>query len=379
MFFEYYVYYLYYTFLGFPLVVRFAICAICLYAPFFIYTLIVLNRTRSRFYKENRLRAKLGEKYADKIKEIATSDKEHGFEDIGILLDCNVNRLSANEKKVLSDLLSKLRETLPEKELNRDNYEKLIDYFELRQYWGKKLKYGNLLARQTALRKLDDLDIEIPGSVISALTYNRNPYLRKRARNSFMYYSRSSPYKFFNENFDHTFNQWDKIEVHRTLWRRKDKNIPQFNHWIKNSTNVPFQCFLVDQICFFNQKESIPYLAEVVLNNEDSDLKESCIKALQEMDYADIEEELLKDYVLQPESVQKAIIEAIGKLNTGKHLQFLKEAYYNTHSAELSKIILQTIYNYGNEGQKLFLSMKESAVGFSRLLFSHVANPLIKY
>lgn len=379
MFFEYYVYYLYYTFLGFPLVVRFAICAICIYTPFFLYTLAVLNQTRRNFYKEAKLKYNLEKKYADGISDIATSDQTYSFEDIGMLLNCNVNRLSDKEKKLLSDSLYNVREAVDENNLNRENYEKLIDYFELRQYWGKRLKYGTLSARQTALRKLDDLDIEIPGSVISSLTYNRNPYLRKRARTSFMYYSKTNPYKFFNEDFDRNFNQWDKIEVHRTLARRKDKNIPRFNHWVMNSDNIEFQCFLIEEIRFFNQKELAPYLSEIALTNENIELRESSIKTLGKIKHESLESDLIKDYVLQPESVQKTIIEAIGEMNTGKSLSFLEDAYYNTNNSELSKTILKTIYNYGDAGRKLFLSMKESAAGFSRSLFAHVANPLIKY
>jgi hypothetical protein len=68
----------------------------------------------------------------------------------------------------------------------------------------------------------------------------------------------------------------------------------------------------------------------------------------------------------------------VQKINTGKALSFLEEAYHKSHDSETGLVIAQAIYDYGPEGRRLFESMKENAPESSKLIFKHIENPLIK-
>jgi len=375
MFIEYYLYYLYYTFLGFPFIIRVAVFAITVFVPVFAIAFFTLTHVRQRYYQKRRLQEILRKKYYDKIRSIITSEKMYLPNEIETTLNCNVKKLSKKKKRILTNNILKIYDR--EEFVNESNYQRLIDYFGLRQFWEGKLKYGTLASRQRALRKLDDFDIEIPGSVITSLTYNRNQYLRKRARSSYMYFSKNSPFKFLDENFDKTFNNWDKVEIHRMLNRRLDKGLPNLSQWLKNSENSDFQCFLVDEIKHFNQDICAPYLHEM-LETQDIMLRKHCIEALGEMRYCESEKSLVNSYAMQPLIVQQSIIKAVQKLNTGKSLSFLEQAYNDAHDSESRIAILRAIFNYGEKGKVLFASMKNGASGFSALVFEHVSNPLIK-
>ena len=375
MFLEYYLYYLYYTFLGFPFIIRVAVVAISIFIPFFIIALLTLTDKRQRHYRKKKLQEKLRREYLDKIISIITSKEAYSHANIEKALNYNVKKFTNRKKRLLTNNILYIYGK--EEYINKGNYLRVIDYFDLRQFWEKKLKYGSLASRQRALRKLDDFDIEIPGSVITSLTYNRNQYLRKRARSSYMYFSKNSPFKFLDENFDNTFNDWDKVEIHRMLSRRGGENLPNFTQWIKNSDNSEFQCFLVDEIRHFKQDKSSPLLLEMI-EMQDVKLRKHCIEALGEMKCFEAEETLIRSYALQPHSVQKAIVVAIQKMNTGKALRFLEEAYNSTHDSGSRIIVLKAIFNYGESGRLLFDSMKKRSEGFSLLIFEHVSNPLIK-
>ena len=194
-----------------------------------------------------------------------------------------------------------------------------------------------------------------------------------------MLFSKNNPFKFFDEDFDRSFNEWDKIDIHRVLVRRSKEGLPNLTQWIKHSQNVNFKCFLVDEIKYFKQYESAPFLLELIDNTLDINLRKHCIEVIGDLDYKEAEDTLTKDYNLQPVILQNSIIKTIEKLKTGKALPFLRNAYYNSHNVESKLIILKAIFNYGYEGNQLFFNMKERESPFSKLIFEHVNNPLIKY
>lgn len=375
MIFQYYLYYFYYTFLGYPFVIRIAVAFISVFIPLFIIVSFIMAKTRREFYRKRKLKSNIEKEYIERIRKIITDSVKYTLSDIEKTLNCNIQKLNEKKRRLLTNKILYLKNE--EKFINEANYQRLIDYLGLKQFWEKKLKYGSIASKQRALRKLDDFDIEIPGSIITYLTYNRNRYLRKRARSSYMYFSKNDPFKFLDENFDDTFNEWDKIEIHNVLDRRIEEGLPTLSQWIKNSNNIEFQCFLIDEIKHFNQNECASFLLELT-DSHNIKLRKHSIDALGEMGYKDAENHLIKNYTLQPVSIRRSIIRTIQKLNTGKALSFLKGAYHNTHDNESKIVILNAVFNYGDPGKQLFDSMKEEADGFTKLIFEHVSNTLIR-
>jgi len=332
---------------------------------------------KNEYNGKKRLQKIAKNKYADKIKDILESEKIYYPQDIADILRCNVKKLSDRKKRILTNIILNLRSK--EESINKENYRNVINYFNLQQFWEKKLKFGSMASRQRALRKLDDFNIEIPGAVISSLTNNRNQFLRKRARSYYMHLSQNSPFKFLDENFDNTFNEWDKVEIHRILSKKvEEEELPSLIQWIKNSENTEFKCFLVNEIKHFKQKESCYYLLEI-LDTSDVKLKQACIEALGELKCQLAEKKLIDSYQQQPVYIQQSIIKTILKLDSGESLSFLEEAYFDAHDSESKLIILHAIYNYGMAGRKLFDSMQKDTEGFSKQMFDHVSNPLLKY
>ena len=377
MFIEYYLYYFYYTFLGFPFIIRVAVVALTIFTPFYIFIFFRFVKMKKEHREKKKLQRTLRDKYFDRIGNIITAERIYYPEDIAADLNCNVKKLSGRKKRILTNIILYFRSN--EKNINEENYRNIIIYFNLQQFWEKKLKFGSMASRQKALRKLDDFNVEIPGAVIASLTNNRNQFLRKRARSYYMHLSQNSPFKFLDENFDHTFNEWDKIEIHRILSKKADdEKLPGLTQWIKNSQNSEFRCFLVDEIKHLKQKESCYYLLEI-LDTQDIKLRQHCIEALGELKCHLAEKRLMDNYQQQPVSVQQSIIKAIHKLNSGEALSFLEEAYLDAHDSESKIIILHAIFNYGVAGRRLFDVMHGDAEGFSKQMFDHVSNPLLQY
>lgn len=375
MLIEYYLYYFYYTFWGFPFIIRVAVLVITIFIPLFCLLMIVLAKIRKNHSTKEKLIRSTKNRYEDRIGHIITTDKIYPPNAIHEIMGCNVGKLSGKRKEAFTNKILAIYSA--EKRINKYNYRNLINYLELQPYWEKKLKNGAMTSRLKALRKLDGFNIEMTGVLIASLTNNRNTFLRKRARSYYLHLSKNSPYKFLNEDFDKTFNNWDKIELHNVLMEKAGEGIPNLTQWIKNSNNSKFKCFLVDEIKYLNQKEGCLYLLEI-LDTPDMELRKHCVDALGDLQCRAAEKILIKSYTQQPLLIQQSVIKTIRKLYTGEALSFLEDAYLTAHDSDTKMIALYAIYNYGGAGRKLFESLKPHTEGFSQLMFEHISNDLLQ-
>lgn len=376
MFIEYYIYYFYYSYLGFPPILRIAVLAITIALPLYFLIFYLFTKTRNEFYRKKRIGKLINEKYIDNIQRILTHEYNYSINEINDLLGIEVRKLSSSKKQLLTNRILMVRDHT--ENVNEYNYRLLIKYLELQEFWENKLKFGSISSKLKALRKLDDFNIEIPGAIIAPLTNNRNPHLRKKARSYYMHLSKNNPFKFFDENFDETLNEWDKIEIHRILkMKSKKERLPSLVQWIKESQNTEFRCFLIDEIKYFSQKESCPYLVDV-FDTADIKVRKHCIDTLGQLRCQIAEEKLIFIYSKQPAIIQQSIVRAIQNIHSGVALSFLEEAYLDARDDENRIIILDAIYHYGDAGRKLFKSIQKNQTDFSNLLFEHVGNRLLQ-
>src|SRR5690606_31278255 len=96
-----------------------------------------------------------------------------------------------------------------------------------------------------------------------------------------------------------------------------------------------------------------------------------------EMRVSSAEDKLIKIYYNQPVECQKAIIEAIALMQTGKSLNFLKDAYFESTNAEAKKLIAEAIYLYGKEGRKYFDHLCKIEEAFDCHTLEQVKNHII--
>ncbi len=378
---DYYLYYIYYSFLGMPFIIRVSIVSLSVFVPlYFLCAYVYIRRIR----RENRIKnidEELERNYRDTLQMILTSKKTLLPGDFDQLLPQKLKKINAVKMERFSRLISSICKENEDVYVNYENNKTLLDLLGIRQFWEKKLKHGSAMQKRNSLLRLDNLNIRVSGAVLTDLTYNRNLFLRKRSRSSFLNFTHSNPYKFLEEGFDENLNDWDKIELHHILERQSNKrSLPNLASLILRSEDLKFQCFLVDEIAFFNQKENIPTLIQLIKDSKtDSLLLKHCINALSDMQYKEIEPELIKLYPMQHQYVQQAIIDAVSKLKTRMALPFLIESFNNAVDNERKILVLSAIYNYGREGREYFdaLQRKHEKEEESLLLFEHVSNPLL--
>ena len=284
---EYYLYYIYYSFLGMPFIIRVSIVSLSVFVPLYLICAYVYIRRIRRESRIKNIDEEIERKYKSTLEMILTSRKMLLPEDYDELLPQKLKKMSAVTMQRFSKLISSICKENENIYVNYENNMTILDFLRIRQFWEKKLKHGSAMQKRNSLLRLDNLNIRVSGAVLTDLTYNRNVFLRKRSRSSLLNFTHSNPYKFLEEGFDENLNDWDKIELHHILERQSNKrSLPNLASLILRSEDLKFQCFLVDEIAFFNQKDNIPTLTQLIKDSKtDSLLLNHCISASSKMHY----------------------------------------------------------------------------------------------
>lgn len=259
--------------------------------------------------------------------------------------------------------------------LNAKNYLNIVKGLKVDTHLEKQLGFSNTRNRLRAFQSLSRLNLIVSDSKILPYTYSRNKSLRKESRASYIGVSNNDPFKFFDRE-NPELNYWDQINLIKQLEMHHKDNLPNFSKWIKYSKDKSQTIFLIRAVAYFKQIHSAEALKEL-LDSEDHDIRKETILALSEMRVVSVEKDLIRIYYNQPVECQGAIIEAIVLMQTGKSLNFLKDAYFETTNADSKKLIAEAIYLYGEEGKRYFDHLCEIEDGFDALILQHVKNPMI--
>lgn len=309
------------------------------------------------------------------IKDILDSEEVHIDSDIHASF---VEKFGKLTKKIYGPIVLALENlTFNNPSLSEEsiNYYNLIKGLKVDAHLEKELEFSNTHRQLRAFQSLSRLSLTVSDSKILPYTYSRNNSLRKESRATYIGVSNNDPFKFFDrENYN--LNYWDQISLLQQLELHHGNNLPNFSKWIKYSKDKSQIIFLIRAVAYFKQLHSISTLKEL-LTTVDHDIRREAILALGKMKVSDIEDTLKNIYYNQPADCQKAIIESIALIQSGKSLNFLKNAYFETSDPDTKKLIAEAIYLYGDEGKAYFEKLCKIEIGFNALILQHVKNPLV--
>ena len=302
----------------------FLLLCICIYNIFF------LIRKYSKRVKTQKKQEYLHKEYFDRIKEILLTEKAFSSSELHNYLA--VSSYDNSFKRELTNLILEIIDKDPV--VNKKNYELLMDELKLKKFWEEELLKGSKKRKERALRKIKGLNLVIAESVLIPMTTIKNSILRRKARSLYIYISKNNPFKFFDNDFDDQFSEWDNIEIHEILSKKPEETIPNFIHWVQNhSADEDLKSFLVYEMSSYNQKEASPYLLKMI-ENSGMKLRQQIIKALGILDYKESAQFLIGIYPVQPSFIQDEILKTLGKFALEENLSFVENAVVNTHNVE---------------------------------------------
>ncbi len=277
-----------------------------------------------------------------------------------ILIDTLI-RYRKNFRGEVGELLRKLYIDM---NLVEDSFAKLRTF-----KWETKIK---------ALVELTQMDIPISDSMLLPLTNSVNPTLRAASRNAYIQLSKNEPFKFFDVATEPIL-PWDQMEMFKIITTTKDITIPNFSRWVSYSNNKSIVVFCLKLIAHYDQQSAVPSVLEL-LNTKDHRFRAEAIKCLGKLSAEIAEERLVTMYTSQPVNCQIEILKALGRIASGKHLEFLKNEFLFSNNFDVQMNAARAIIRHNSQISRLMLNeIMETTNEENQLIIRHCQNPLIKY
>jgi hypothetical protein len=371
----------FYYFLDLPVVIQVAIIFICiaLLATLTAYLSILIRRYRG--YRQDR-------KEADILPLIDRLLTEHIILNEGLA-----------ENKPLSEIelpLDEFRTPLLRQRGNRQllidrivNYKKsftgsigellrqLYVELELEKVSFRKMKSARWNNKVRGMIELTDMDMSISDVNILPLTNSKNRELRAEARNAYIKLSKNEPFKFFDVVTEPLL-MWDQIELFKTITTTEEIAIPNFARWVTYSSNKSIVSFCLKLIVHYNQQDAAPAVIKL-LDNKDHTLRADAINCLGKLRCEEAEEKLVSIYSNQPLNCQIEILKALGRFDTGNHIQFLRHEFLHSSDFDIRKNAAKSLIKTRATPRSLIDQLIETGTAENKLILQHCMNPLIKF
>ncbi len=367
----------YYYFLTYPLVIKIATIFIIVFIIFncslLIYFLVLQLK---KIFKKKAVKINKKNKTYQIFEQISVHKKKIPYEDIV----SNLNNFKATCKESADEIIAILLDVKKNHpiDFNYFNAQGLSRLFDLGKHWDNNLSSGNLTTKMRSLDEVINLNASISESILSTLVYHNNHELRKRARLAQIHLSLHDPFRFFEEEFDIHFTDWDKLKIHNILKRRTISTIPNFARWIPNIKNDELISLFIFEIGFYKQYENREFLFDLFKIAKSDIVKVEILETLKILGIEEYKDDFTKLYPICSEKVQKSIVKNLSSItDDNKLLRFYVMAFEKTFETELRVEIGKVIFNSGLNGKKTIEILHNKSVGFDRLIFEHVKNPLL--
>ncbi|NIG54218.1 HEAT repeat domain-containing protein [Chitinophaga sp. Cy-1792] len=256
-----------------------------------------------------------------------------------------------------------LRNLYTQLDLDKDAYRKLKS-----RKWNRKV---------AALVEFTSMDLSISDVTILPLANSRNRELRAAARQAYIKISKNEPFKFFDSVTDPLL-PWDQVELFRIITTTEDIAIPNFARWITYSSNKSVVSFCMKLVVHYNQLPAVPAIIKL-LDNRDHYTRADAIECLGRLKVEEVEDKLVQLYTSQPLFCQIEILRALGRISSGKHIDFLRNEFLHATDFDLKKAAARAIVKNEWIAREVLDELLATTTGQNLLILKHCMNPLIKY
>lgn len=364
-----------------PLVVQIAafVIIVSVIITFFSYVFILVRRYRG--YMHDRLKARLEPMIDDVvINQIILSEYASRQDDSPIQqLDLHELRRPVfrrdKSRQILIDHLMHYMQNM--RGINGEMLKQIyLDLF-LNQESLSKLKSGKPEINVRGLQEITTMEVVIPDVNILPMTNSKDPVLRQAARNAYLKLSKNDAFKFFDVVTEPIL-EWDKIELFRIITSTKDIVIPNFAKWITYSSNKTVIDLCIKLAVYYNQVSASDSLIKL-LDSHDAYLRVQAINAIGKLKLHEAEDKLRHLYNSQPISCQTEILKALGQMETGNSLEFLKDQFLHANDFDIRKNAARSLVSSRGISKETIKELVNISSVENQKILNHCMNPLILY
>lgn len=263
--------------------------------------------------------------------------------------------------------------------LHKENIRTVLHIFGVPEFLEKEVSLKSMKNKVNAMSMMRTFKLPISLWVLNSLLNSKYLRVRRLAMYSNIMLSSDNDLDYFETDFfDKHCCIKDEIELAYSLQRRRKAGLklPNLARWANLQKGEKAQCLFVRLMRRFDEVEYCGQLRPLMSQTRKKKLIEEISRTWGYLHYTDGEDLLREILLTQPDDSKVAIMHALTRFATGKALPSLLEGYHNTKNPHVRFEALRCIYNYGEEGKKLFRELEENASEADRKFFGFFNNPI---
>lgn len=274
-----------------------------------------------------------------------------------------IDRLIHYRNNVGGAMGEQLRNLYIQLDLDKDSLKKMKSH-----KWDKKVQ---------ALAELTNMNMSIADVTILPLTNSNNRELRAAARHAYIKLSKNEPFKFFDVVTEPLL-LWDQVELFKIISTTERIAIPNFAQWITYSTNKTIVSFCLKLVVHYTQLSAVHAVIKL-LDTKDHYLRADAINCLGKLKIEDVQDQLIHMYNSQPLNCRLETLKALGRISSGKHVDFLRQEFLHSTDFEVRKHAAKSLIKNAWAAKGLIQELIDTATSENKLILKHCMNPLIKF
>ena len=339
----------------FPWQVRISFVLITLSVFTILILFILFSRKASRRWKREALYEKCRQRYESAFREILQNDEKLSQEEMEYICRHDRSQLHKTDSLLMARLLEKLRMELTHKTYI-PNMQRLCRLTGVRDALEMNLLKHKDVER--TLQILMYLPCRVSEGSLAVYLENKDARIRELARAYFGFCSKTEPFTMVTRDINEPFNLWYPTIFHRLCgWHvAKGHPMPHFSSLISQSTNEDKRALFISEVPYWGTEEEKRSLREF-LNSSSKKCCSAAIHALSLIGDPEAEDELVRNYKdLFPEA-KRETLRAIASINTGRQVEFFRQAYLHTTSQKTRAVALSCLFKYNDEGRRVFYEL----------------------
>lgn len=350
------------------MVTSYSITLCSIVALVFLFSLFLFKIWRQQ--QKAVIQRKLKDYYIDKFRMILGSAEELSRLQILEILQKTDEELRRNNPNYYAQLLERARMEMYEI-VYLPNLQTLAEALGVCAYFEKML-----LVRHNVFRTLQMmlmLQLRINEGRLANYVNHTNHEIRMMARLNYIVCSSNEPYRYLLEDLDKEQSMYRPMILNYVFgWMKyQDKHMPNFLILAQQVKNEDSAAYLIHEVAYWGKDEEKENVKDFFLAKR-MKVRQAAIEVVATLQDATAEEQLVESYYQQPENIRIQILKALLAIGSGKQTEFFRKAYESSSSRETRETALQCLYNYGNEGRRLFEIMRQEASKEDRTLIDQV-------
>jgi hypothetical protein len=238
-----------------------------------------------------------------------------------------------------------------------------------------RLHKKNWEVKVNALAQLFKMDVAVDHSYLVKLVEDHNRYIREYARLSLMKFTKEDPLELLRE-LNEPISQWQEFEIF-LLFQEKKNYTPGSMEGLISLDKEPTVVSLCLQLAvYFKQQQSVPLIIALI-ETSNLKLRAEAITALGKLEAQDAAKHLVHIYLHQPQEIKLAILTALGRIRSGRYLNFLEDEFIVSDDFEIKKYASDAIIKLYPLSKTTIDNLMDNRETLNQRILNHSLNPLI--